>query len=237
MNKIYHWTRPHLFPSNELQRLCLPLTWNMRPNCKTWLVHRNQKTNTLFYTMFCHFAIFDYPDQSVIYIPFPWKCLYQVTAITVFPVFRLLTDVVSLLTYEFLPLHLADCSMFGNFVITLIIKWILMTLLFIHIKMMQLSDCLHEYFIVRWKSMIPKGYIEVVNWRRAENTMVQRSNNDIQIFTQKNKHRAARIQIKSGRGEGGGMQLKNVHHSQLWNKQKYYILHQLWFSRNYLYNK
>jgi len=101
-------------------------------NCKTWLakimalivntVHRNQKTNTLFSTMFCHFAIFDYPDQSVIYIPFLWKCLYQVRAIVVFSVFRLLTDFVCLLTYEFLPLPLEDCSVFGNFVITLIIK-------------------------------------------------------------------------------------------------------------------
>jgi len=64
---------------------------------------------------------------------------------------------------------------------------------------------------------------------------VKRSNNDIHITTQKNIDRATRIQIKTG--EGGGMQLKNVHHSQLCNKQKYYILHQLWFSRNYLYNK
>ena len=30
-----------------------------------------------------------------------WKCLYQVRAIAVFPVFRLLTDFVCLLTYEF----------------------------------------------------------------------------------------------------------------------------------------
>ena len=33
--------------------------------------------------------------------PFLWKCLYQVIAIAVFPVFRLLTDFVYLLTYEF----------------------------------------------------------------------------------------------------------------------------------------
>jgi hypothetical protein len=33
--------------------------------------------------------------------PFLWKCLYQVRAIVVFPVFRLLTDFVCLLTYEF----------------------------------------------------------------------------------------------------------------------------------------
>jgi hypothetical protein len=38
----------------------------------------------------------------------------------VFPLFRLLTDFVCLFIYEFLPLHLEDCSMFGNFVITLI---------------------------------------------------------------------------------------------------------------------
>ena len=31
-----------------------------------------------------------------------WKCLYQVGVITVFPVFRLLTDFVCLYTYEFL---------------------------------------------------------------------------------------------------------------------------------------
>ena len=33
--------------------------------------------------------------------PFLWKCLYQVRVITVFTVFRLLTDFVCLLTYEF----------------------------------------------------------------------------------------------------------------------------------------
>ena len=33
--------------------------------------------------------------------PFLWKCLYQVRVITVFPVFRLLTDFVCLYTYEF----------------------------------------------------------------------------------------------------------------------------------------
>jgi hypothetical protein len=33
--------------------------------------------------------------------PFLWKCLYQVRAIAVFPVFRLLTDFVCLLTCEF----------------------------------------------------------------------------------------------------------------------------------------
>jgi len=33
--------------------------------------------------------------------PFLWKCLYQVRAIAVFPVFRLLTDFACLLTYEF----------------------------------------------------------------------------------------------------------------------------------------
>jgi len=32
----------------------------------------------------------------------------------------LLTDFVCLLTYEFLPFPLEDCSVFGNFVITLI---------------------------------------------------------------------------------------------------------------------
>jgi hypothetical protein len=35
----------------------------------------------------------------------------------VFTVFRLLTEFVCLLTYEFLPFHLEDCSVFGNFVI------------------------------------------------------------------------------------------------------------------------
>ena len=33
--------------------------------------------------------------------PFLWKCLYQVRVITVFTVFRLLTDFVCLYTYEF----------------------------------------------------------------------------------------------------------------------------------------
>jgi hypothetical protein len=33
--------------------------------------------------------------------PFLWKCLYQVRAIAVFPIFRLLTDFVCLLIYEF----------------------------------------------------------------------------------------------------------------------------------------
>ena len=33
--------------------------------------------------------------------PFLWKCLYQVKVITVFLVFRLLTDFVCLYTYEF----------------------------------------------------------------------------------------------------------------------------------------
>jgi hypothetical protein len=33
--------------------------------------------------------------------PFLWKCLYQVSAIAVFPLFRLLTDFVCLLTYEY----------------------------------------------------------------------------------------------------------------------------------------
>jgi hypothetical protein len=33
--------------------------------------------------------------------PFLWKCLYQVRVITVFPVFRLLTDFVYLYTYQF----------------------------------------------------------------------------------------------------------------------------------------
>jgi hypothetical protein len=33
--------------------------------------------------------------------PFLWTCLYQVRAIAVFPVFRLLTDFVCLLTCEF----------------------------------------------------------------------------------------------------------------------------------------
>ena len=33
--------------------------------------------------------------------PFLWKCLYQVRVITVFSVFRLLTDFVCLYTYEF----------------------------------------------------------------------------------------------------------------------------------------
>jgi hypothetical protein len=50
--------------------------------------------------------------QMRCWIPFLWKCLYQVRAITVFPVFRLLTDFVCLLTYEFLK----DCSVFDNFV-------------------------------------------------------------------------------------------------------------------------
>jgi len=43
------------------------------------------------------------------------KCLYQVWAIAVFPVFRLLTDFVCLL-----PFPWEDCSVFDNFVITLI---------------------------------------------------------------------------------------------------------------------
>jgi hypothetical protein len=33
--------------------------------------------------------------------PFLWECLYQVRVITVFPVFRLLTNFVCLYTYEF----------------------------------------------------------------------------------------------------------------------------------------
>jgi hypothetical protein len=53
--------------------------------------------------------------------PFLWKCLYQVRAIAVFTVFRLLTDFVCLLTDLWvLPFPLEDCSVFGNFVITLI---------------------------------------------------------------------------------------------------------------------
>jgi hypothetical protein len=39
-----------------------------------------------------------------------------------FPVFRLLTDFVCLLIYEFLSFALEDSSVFGNFVITLILK-------------------------------------------------------------------------------------------------------------------
>jgi hypothetical protein len=45
--------------------------------------------------------------------PFLWKCLYQVRAIAVFPVFLLLNDFVCLLTYEFcLSLwKIARCSL------------------------------------------------------------------------------------------------------------------------------
>ena len=46
--------------------------------------------------------------------------LYHFRAIAVFPVFRLLTDFFCLLTYEFCLSLLEDCSVFGNFVITLI---------------------------------------------------------------------------------------------------------------------
>ena len=56
-------------------------------------------------------AIHYYPDIiiiqllerliSLINLGRSWKCLYQVRAIAVFPVFRLLTDFVCLLTYEF----------------------------------------------------------------------------------------------------------------------------------------
>ena len=62
---------------------------------------------TLDLTIACHIV-----SCSVIYIQgcllgchgavkFLWKCLYQVRAIAVFPVFRLLTNLVCLLTYEF----------------------------------------------------------------------------------------------------------------------------------------
>jgi hypothetical protein len=44
-------------------------------------------------------AIFQRERQN--YPPFLWKCMYQVRAIAVFPVFRLLTDFVCLLTCEF----------------------------------------------------------------------------------------------------------------------------------------
>jgi hypothetical protein len=50
-----------------------------------------------------------HPSKCVSYVvckiwfnpPFLWKCLYQVRAIAVFPVFRLLNDFFCLLTYEF----------------------------------------------------------------------------------------------------------------------------------------
>ena len=37
---------------------------------------------------------------NIMWQPFLWKCLYQIRAIAVFPVFRLLTDFVCLLNYE-----------------------------------------------------------------------------------------------------------------------------------------
>jgi hypothetical protein len=57
--------------------------------------------------------------------PFIWKCPYQVRAIAVFPVFRLLTDFVSLLTYEFcLSLwKIARCSII--LLLPYFTKWLL----------------------------------------------------------------------------------------------------------------
>ena len=49
--------------------------------------------------------------------PFLWKCLYQVRVMTVFTVFRLLTDFVCLYTYEFL---LSLCKIARSSVILLL---------------------------------------------------------------------------------------------------------------------
>jgi hypothetical protein len=56
-------------------------------------------------------------NPSTTYPPFLYKCLYQVRVITVFTVFRLLTDFVCSYTYEFL---LSLCKIVRSSVIMLL---------------------------------------------------------------------------------------------------------------------